>query len=269
MQVESGQPKLPGFEDDDPLPPSAGVQAPAVLFESPEEICRRVFRQIRPRTPLPEIVVRYRKFANANAWVRLEAGRLELRIADVLQSAPSMILEALAHILISKLYRKQAAAEYQKRYRLYLNRQDVRRRVDVVRQARGRKDALAPQGAHFDLETLFAELNQRFFGGLMAQPRLGWTRRVSRTVLGHYDSSHHTIILSRLLDGPHVPRLAVEYVLYHEMLHLKHPVEHKGSRRRVHPKAFREEEKLFPGLDDAKKLLEQLCRGARPRPESW
>lgn len=265
MQVESGQPKLPGFEEDD----APRVTASAVLFETPEEICRRVFRQIKPRTEVPEVVVVFKKFANANAWIRLENGQLEMRIADVLQSAPSMILEALSYILISKLYRRRAPEEFQKRYRMYLNRQDVRRRVDVVRQVRGRKDALGPKGQRYDLEQIFNELNLQFFGGLMGQPKLGWTRRVSRSVLGHYDSSHHAIILSRLLDGPDAPRLAVEYVMYHEMLHLKHPVEMKGSRRKVHPKAFREEEKLFPKLPEAKKMLEQLCGVGRLRQESW
>jgi predicted metal-dependent hydrolase len=50
----------------------------------------------------------------------------------------------------------------------------------------------------------------------------------------------------------------VEYILYHEMLHLKYPVKVRGSRRCVHPAEFQEEEKLFPGLEQAKQFLKQL-----------
>jgi predicted metal-dependent hydrolase len=64
--------------------------------------------------------------------------------------------------------------------------------------------------------------------------------------------------VSRIFDHPRVPRYAVEYLLYHEMLHLRHPVKLRGSRRCVHPKQFQEEERLFPDLESAKKFLKTL-----------
>jgi hypothetical protein len=42
------------------------------------------------------------------------------------------------------------------------------------------------------------------------------------------------------------------------MLHLRHPVKLRGTRRCVHPAAFQEEEKLFPHLEEAKKYLKGL-----------
>jgi hypothetical protein len=50
----------------------------------------------------------------------------------------------------------------------------------------------------------------------------------------------------------------VEYIVYHEMLHLKHPVKVRGSRRCVHPPEFQAEERLFPRLDDARRFLRLL-----------
>jgi predicted metal-dependent hydrolase len=50
----------------------------------------------------------------------------------------------------------------------------------------------------------------------------------------------------------------VEYIVYHEMLHLKHPVKLRGSRRCVHSREFQAEEKLFPHLDQAKAFLRLL-----------
>ena len=65
-------------------------------------------------------------------------------------------------------------------------------------------------------------------------------------------------MLSRILDRPDTPRLAVEYVLFHEMLHLRHPAEHRGARRCVHTRAFKEAEKQFERLHEAKTLLRKL-----------
>jgi len=50
----------------------------------------------------------------------------------------------------------------------------------------------------------------------------------------------------------------VEYIVFHEMLHLKHPVKLRGSRRCVHSAEFQSEEKLFPQLNQAKQFLKQL-----------
>ena len=42
------------------------------------------------------------------------------------------------------------------------------------------------------------------------------------------------------------------------MLHLKHPVRLRGSRRCVHSRQFQQEEKLFPELERARRFLKQL-----------
>ena len=230
----------------------------ALLFETTGQIYERIFREVKPRTELPVIRVKYCRFANANSFIRLKDGLLEVKISDMLEGAPAPIQEALAYILIGKLYRRPVHSAHQLCYRRWLNRADVRKQIHVVRSVRGRKFVSGPEGEHYNLQEIFDELNLRYFSGLMAQPQLGWSRRPSKSLLGHYDPSHNAIILSRILDRATVPRLAVEYVLYHEMLHLKHPVDHKGARRCVHTPEFRAAEKLFPGLDEAKRLLRRL-----------
>jgi hypothetical protein len=224
----------------------------------PVEIYARVFREMRPRTPLPEIQVEFKRYANANAQVRWENGLLRVRLADTLEGAPEDVLQALAEILLSKLFRRPVPAASNDRYRRYLNRRDVRRSLDLVRQIRGRKQVENPQGRQYDLQQMFEELNFRYFFGLMACPRLGWSPNASRTLLGHYDPSHNAIVLSRILDRPETPRVAVEYVLFHEMLHLRHPAENRGARRCVHTRAFKEAEKQFDRLKEAKAALRRL-----------
>ena len=230
----------------------------AIFFETPEEIVARVFRELKPRTPAPAVRVRFCKYANANSLVRWDESGLELRITDVLEGAPAPILEALVYLLLAKLLRRPVPKAYSDRYRRYLNRKEMRRSLQLVKQTRGRKFVSGPKGERYDLEEIFEDLNQRFFEGLMARPLLGWSRRPSRVMLGHYDPSHNAIILSRVLDSPRAQRLAVEYVLFHEMLHLRYPVDHRGARRCVHTREFKEAERAFPQLPQAKELLKAL-----------
>ena len=226
--------------------------------EAARRISVRVFAQLRPRSPVPPIEVEFCRFANPDSYARLSDGRLHLRITDLLEGAPAPILEALLHILLCKLFRKPVPGIYARRYRAYFNRREVRRSVHLVRQVRGRKWVSGSRGAHYDLEEIFEDLNAQFFHGLLARPSLGWSRLRSRTTLGHYDPSHNAIIISRLLDTPTVPRLAVQYVVFHEMLHLRFPARQRGHWRRVHTREMREAERAFPYLKEAKDLLKTL-----------
>jgi hypothetical protein len=235
----------------------------ALLFETPEEMAERVFCEIRPRTAPPRVKVEFRRFANVNSSIRLREGELILKVSDLLQSAPAPILEALFHILMRKLFRREVPAEYQQRYRRYLHQAEANGEVRQLRVARGWKLCEGPKGDCYDLEPLFHQLNQQFFEGSLPKPALGWSRQHSRTLLGHYDPSHHTIVLSKLLDSPAAPPLAVEFVLYHEMLHIRFPVQHNGSRRSVHTKEFRRAERAFPQFAAAKSAIKTLCANAR------
>jgi len=221
-------------------------------------IFEQVHRAVRPRSPVPEIAVSFRPYADVNNVIRIREGRVLVGLSDLLEGAPASVLEAIAVILLSKLYRKPIPKHSQNRYRQFLNRASVRRQISAIRLVRGRKYIGNPQGRHYHLEELFEDLNQRYFSGLLARPRLSWSRSVSRALLGHYDPAHNAIIVSKVFDRPQTPRFLAEYILYHEMLHLKYPVAHRGARRCVHGRPFREAERRFPQWLEAKRLLEQL-----------
>jgi predicted metal-dependent hydrolase len=50
----------------------------------------------------------------------------------------------------------------------------------------------------------------------------------------------------------------VAYLLYHEMLHLKHPMKFARCRRESHSPEFRREEKVFADYARAMKFLERF-----------
>jgi hypothetical protein len=230
----------------------------ALFFETVAQIYARVFHLVNPRTPVPHIDVHFRKYANANSRIRLHGGHLTVTISDLLEGAPAPIQEALAHILIGKLFRKAPPLSMLACYRRYLNRADVRRTLHLVKQERGRKVLRNPKGKVYDLEEIFEEMNVRYFYGLMARPQLGWSPTCSRTTLGHYDPSHNAIVISSLLDSRKAPAVIVKFILFHEMLHLKYPVQHKAAQRSVHTKEFKEAEREFEGYDQAKTTLRKF-----------
>lgn len=207
---------------------------------------------------MPELKVEFYSFANINNTIRLREGRLLVRVSDLLEGAPEYVLRAIAHILVAKMYRKPLDREHVIRYRRYVSAQHMSRKAHLVRQIRGRKQIVSPRGLIYDLEDVFDDLNLRFFHGLLARPQMSWSSERARNRLGHYDPAHNAIIVSRVFDDPRMPRFLVEYIVYHEMLHLKYPVKLRGSRRCVHPAEFQAEERLFPLLEEAKRFLKRL-----------
>jgi hypothetical protein len=207
------------------------------------EIFQQTYRELRPAASLPGLEIEFFAFANLNNTIRLREGRLLVRLSD---------------LLLAKMYRKPIDRGHATRYRKYVASHDIVRKAHLVRQLRGRKRLRSPQGHFYDLDAIFEDLNTRFFFGLLARPRMSWSPSRTRRILGHYDPAHNAIIISRVFDHSSVPRYALEYIVYHEMLHLKHPVRLKGSRRCVHSAEFQAEEKLFPALGQANDFLKRL-----------
>lgn len=218
----------------------------------------QVYRELRPRAPLPEFEVRFYPFSNLNNTIRLRQERVLVRLSDLLEGAPEPVLHAILHILVAKLYRKPINEAHAARYRKFAGMPAISAKMHLIRQMRGSKRIAGADGRHYHLEEIFDELNRRFFHGLMGRPQMTWSNNHSRHSLGHYDPAHNTIVVSKIFDQPNVPRYAIEYLVYHEMLHLRHPVKMRGSRRCIHSRAFQEEEKLFPQLQEAKKFLKRL-----------
>ena len=222
------------------------------------EIFRQTYSELRPGTSIPELKVEFFAFASLNNTIRLRSGRLLVRLSDLLEGAPEGIFRAIAHILLAKIYRRPIDRGHAARYRKYVGSHDIVRKAHLVRQIRGRKKLRPACGHVYDLDLIFEELNTLFFHGLMARPRMSWSQLRTRRILGHYDPAHNAIIISRIFDHPAIPRYVLEYIVYHEMLHLKHPVRLRGSRRCVHSKEFQAEEKLFPRVAEANAFLRRL-----------
>lgn len=221
-------------------------------------IFQESYRELRPATSPPALSIEFFAFANVNNTIRLRDGKLLVRLSDLLEGAPEPVLRALAHILLAKMYRQPIERAHAARYRKYVHSHEIRKQAHLLRQVRGRKQIATARGSFYDLDAIFEDLNLRFFGGMQARPRMSWSQGRARNLLGHYDPAHNAIVVSRIFDHPAVPGYAIDYIVYHEMLHLRHPVKLNGSRRCVHSADFRAEEKLFPQLEAARRFLRRL-----------
>jgi hypothetical protein len=223
-----------------------------------ESAFRKIHRELKPRTPLPQLETEFFPSVGANHSATLDKGVLRVRVSDLFADAPMEVLETVAAILLSKLYRKRVDARYHEEYRQYTLSRPMLERSRRVRRERGRPSpTTSPRGQHYNLDIVFDALNGRYFGGILPKPSLSWTRRRARTVLGRYDFDQDVIFVSRVLDSDKVPEHVVAYILFHEMLHVKHGIRIQKLREITHTPAFRREEKQFADYEAARDWLEK------------
>ena len=236
---------------------------PALDFEttpadSLESAFRRVHRQVKPRTPVPAIRTRFYPSVGANHNVKLERGTLTVRVSDLFEDAPAHIFETIAAILLSKLYKTKLDARHNDIYRRYTMSEPMLERARRARAERGRPGPTTdPRGRRHDLDRLFDALNREYFDSGLPKPALSWTRRATRTLLGRYDFDQDTVFVSRSLDSPGVPEHVVRYILFHEMLHVKHGARIRNGRKLVHTAEFRREERGFTDYAAANDWLQR------------
>ncbi len=170
---------------------------------------------------------------------------------------PLAAQNALAIILVSKLLGKKIPQTVLETYRGFIKNQELRKKVIANKRAKGRKIITSAKGDIYDLDEIFTHLNQIYFDNKIIKPTLTWSARKTYRILGHHDSTHETIVVSKSLDDKKTPKYIVEFVLFHEMLHIFHPTQHRDGRRYNHTPQFRRDEKKFAYFDEAENWVEQ------------
>jgi hypothetical protein len=228
------------------------------LVPGGERLFQRIYTRLGCQGRPPHFVVEYHPYTDLTHTIRLREDTARVRLSDVLRDAPRTVLEAAASILLGRLYRRRPPAELLVTYRDFSYAPGTRRKLLLLRQRRARRALHQPAGAHHDLSPLFDRLNKRYFRDSLPQPRIGWSTRAWRTQLGCFDPALQQIVINRQLDRSAVPEYVVAYVLYHEMLHLKHPMRFARCRRESHSPKFRKEEKRFAEYERAMKFLDRF-----------
>lgn len=229
----------------------------SIALEQLKQIYEKILLSFITSQNLPKVKIEFYPYVGINNKIQLRDDVIHVKISDILHEAPNEIHQALAEILVKKLYRKRVSAKTLEIYRNYVKQNAVREKSLESRRTRGRKVLNGSQGENYDLNEIFDLLNQIYFQNSISKPQLTWSANNTYRILGHHDATHQTIVVSKSLDDLRVPRFVVEYVVYHEMLHIKHPTRYENGRRYNHTPAFRRDERDFAFFTDAEDWIER------------
>lgn len=172
---------------------------------------------------------------------RRHDGGYEVRVHQMFLGADDAAIASLARFCAGDGRSQDAVQRF-----IHTNR-------DVIRSA-GRQEQLRASGRYHNLTALLAS-SLAMVGDPELDPiRITWGKhsRGKRSIrLGSYDFERRLIRIHPALDQAWVPRLFVEFVVYHELLHALCPPDQGAHRRSVHTPAFRAKERQYPWYEEA------------------
>lgn len=241
----------------------------SIRLETITKFYEQAFEYLDGKQSIPEIKVEFYPYIGINHTIRVRNGKVFVRIAEIFHAAPPEAHNALAFILVAKLLRKKIPPAAREIYGEYIKNSEIREKSIENKRAKGRKIISSAKGEIYDLDEMFERLNQDYFSNRLKKPVLSWSARNTFRRLGHYDAVHETIIISKSLDNKKVPKYVAEFVVFHEMLHIFHPTQHRDGRRYNHTPAFRRDEEKFAYFEEAENWIERnakfLKRSAKKR----
>lgn len=160
---------------------------------------------------------------------RGQAGRVELRLHSMFAAGDDALREAVAR-WVSAGRRASRACQ--------LIDEFVEAELAATRPAPPR---MVAQGRVHDLDAIADEVVHEHFADdwrAAARPQVGWGRSASKARrglrLGSYDPDSRSVRIHPVLDQEAVPRWAVAFVVFHELLHHRHPPRRDAQGRMVH-----------------------------------
>jgi predicted metal-dependent hydrolase len=232
-------------------------------LEQIKKFYEEAFETFNGRRAAPEIEVRFYPYIGINHTIRVRNSKVFVRIAEVCREMPPDAQRALAFILVAKLLRKKVPFEARKIYSAFAKTTEIQAKATENKRAKGRKVITTSKGETYDLDKIFERVNLLYFQNSIPKPVLTWSAQKTYRILGHHDSTHETIVISRSLDSKKVPHYVVEYVVFHEMLHIHHPTTHRNGRRYNHTPAFRQDERKFAFFEEAENWIERNVKNLK------
>ncbi len=229
----------------------------AVDISPIKKFYEEAFRTLNRDAKTPEIEVEFYPYIGINHTIRVRDGKVFVRLAEICRAAPLDVQRALAYILTAKLFRKRVSPLANEIYRKFIKTREIQAKAQESKRVRGRKILNGAQGETYDLGEIFTKINARYFQNSIPPTTLTWSARKTFRVLGHHDATHETIVISKSLDDQSVPPFVVEFVVFHEMLHIFHPTEHRDGRHYNHTPQFRRDEKKFSFYAEAERWIEE------------
>jgi hypothetical protein len=217
-----------------------------------QELEQRITNAMGPHAPDARLALAVTDNRYTIISVKREKGFFRLRLHHMFLDAAPEVVKALGrYVARNDRDASQLLSQYIDINARKIRRRQRRRKTPVL--------TLETRGEFHDLQEVYDKLNAEYFDNKI-DARITWGQRSAPGAkkrphtsikMGSYCMEDRLIRIHPSLDRNFVPRLFVEWVVYHEMLHQKHGVPLIDGRRQYHSPEFMQEEAQYESYERA------------------
>jgi hypothetical protein len=213
------------------------------------------FQKVGRRFGFTDVEASYYPFKEfKTTWQRI-GSEATFKVTDYLQGATNDVMQDFASCLFTRIQRQRREV-YTPKVRDFLCSEQFVRMNQEKYLRRSRNLTFSSFGKEYDLEVLLNSLRRKGLVENGEDTFLSWTDKPNRFRMGYCSVLMKVVAISSALDRKNVPDFAAEYVLYHEMLHLKMGTD---SLRSYHDSDFKREERRYPRWREAENWLKKVA----------
>lgn len=197
----------------------------------------------------------FEKFKDFKVTWNRNGSEKSYRISDYISDSPDDVLYDFLDTLISRMTGRKKG--YGPEYLEWVSSDGFVLSKRPIYLERSRNISMSTSGVHRDIG---GSLDRLLESGLLTDSDIDnsyftWTIGPGFTKVGSCNAMFRVVTISSSLDSPDVPEKVLDFVTYHESLHLG-----RGYRpnRRAHDLTFRESEHRFPGWEECEKHLMKM-----------
>ncbi|EKR09902.1 SprT-like domain-containing protein [Leptospira kirschneri] len=185
--------------------------------------------------------IKFYPYSNLGSSIRVSSEKLEFKIHSSYLNSEPETLQSVIDLLLFKLLKHPIPDQLEEAIRrFYENHTDQK-----INSNRNRKQVQRSSSQNKKLRDILEKLNDSYLKIDLSNLEIFWGKSKSTTRLGHYDPTHNMIVINPILSIQSVPDFVLEYIVFHELLHVYFPVVRKKGRNVIHGKEFKKLEKKF------------------------
>lgn len=162
---------------------------------------------------------------------------ISVRLHHIFLNANDEVLEEIVRFILGKGGKTPAIKLF------------IRKNRNFLKASPPRTITINPKGKIYNLRDILNSLNREYFADSVSSV-ITWGKKspryaVRKRTLGSYQKKTNIIRINPILDRKKVPRYVIEFIVYHEMLHVVIDPVVKNGRRVIHSKDFKKREREY------------------------
>jgi len=185
---------------------------------------------------------------------RRSCGWIEFEVSDYLKNAPQNVIEGVARTIFSRIS-GSSSREYPKNMEEWLTNDEFVKANRSTYLRRSRNLTGSAEGRCRDLTESYNRLVEQNLVPKMDDIVFTWTRGANIKRIGYCSVLMRVIAISSVFDTETIPEFVLDFIVYHEMLHMTRGFDPLGK---LHDAEFQADERKYPMKAESEEWLRRL-----------